>query len=79
MPVRYARKAQCIELCRGKNQNFAVQNIQTKKCHCLKNDPHLMSISSGTDSCAGKTYQVSIMKIFQIQSLISRDIFMCHF
>ena len=61
MPERFARKAQCIELCRGENQNFAVQNIQTKKCHCLKNEPASMSISKGTDTCAGKAYHVSII------------------
>ena len=60
MPGRFARKAQCVELCRGRDHVLAVEDTQTKKCHCLKNDPGTLGISIGTASCAAKQYHVRI-------------------
>ena len=66
MGERFVRRAQCIELCRGQNHILAVENTQTKKCHCLKSDPGTLTISSGTDSCADKDNKVnlSILRTF---------------
>ena len=60
LPTRFARKHQCIELCRGQNHILAVENIQTKKCACLKNDPGTLSISRNSDSCADKANWVTV-------------------
>ena len=60
MPGRFARKAQCVELCRGRDHVLAVEDTQSKKCHCLKNDPGTLGISIGTVSCAAKQYHVRI-------------------
>ena len=61
MPARFVRKTQCIELCRGEDHKFAVENTQSKECHCLKNDPDkLLSAFSGVpDACSSKDYKVS--------------------
>ena len=60
MPTRFARKHQCIELCRGQNHILAVENINTKKCSCLNNDPGTLSISRNSDSCADKANWVTV-------------------
>ena len=61
MPARFVRKTQCIELCRGEGHKFAVENTQSKECHCLKNDPDkILSASAGVpDACASKDNKVS--------------------
>ena len=61
MPTRFVRKTQCIELCRGEGHKFAVENTQSKECHCLKDDPDkvLSAFSGVPDACSSKDNQVS--------------------
>ena len=48
------RPIQCVELCRGKDQSFAVENTEDKQCHCLKEDP----TNSKNENCADKKFRV---------------------
>ena len=50
------RPIQCVELCRGKDQSFAVENTEDKQCHCLKEDPTNLK----NENCADKKFMVHI-------------------
>ena len=48
------RPIQCVELCRGKDQGFAVENTEDKQCHCINEDPSNLNI----ENCAEKKFKV---------------------
>ena len=65
------RPIQCVELCRGKDQEFAVENTEDKQCHCIKEDPSNLP----KENCAEKKFKVqkNKNKIFKL-NLYSKDI-----
>ena len=54
VPSRWVRPIQCVELCRGEDQSFAVVNTDDKQCHCLKEDPTNLK----KENCADQKFKV---------------------